>query len=52
MLKSFLGGLKVGLGDMSFSLHVDPEKRAADSGSLEFDLPSLFVAVASFAMLF
>lgn len=49
VLKSFLGAIKVGLGDFEFSLDIDPETGSADSGDLEADLPSLLVAVAEAA---
>jgi hypothetical protein len=49
VLRSFLGGLKIAVGEVSFSLDIDPEEGAADSGVLEIDLPSLFVAVAEAA---
>ncbi len=49
VLRSFVGGLKVTVGDVSFGLDIDPEVGAADSGDLEIDLPNLFVAVAEAA---
>jgi len=49
VLRSFLGGLKVTYQDVTISLDIDPEEGAADSGDLEMDLPSLFVAVAEAA---
>lgn len=49
VLRSFVGALKVTVGEVSFGLDIDPEKGAADSGDLEIDLPSLFVAVAEAA---
>ncbi len=49
VLKSFIGGIKISLGDVEFGLDTDPEKGAADSGDLEIDLPNLFVAVAEAA---
>jgi hypothetical protein len=49
VLKSFMSGLRVKLGDIEFGLDVDPEKGSADSGDLETDLPSLFVAVGEAA---
>ncbi len=49
VLKSFIGSLKMSYGDMEFSLDIDPERGAADSGDLEVDLPELFVAVAEAA---
>jgi hypothetical protein len=49
VLKSFLNGLKVSLGDLEIGLDIDPEKGSADSGDLEADLPNLFVAVGEAA---
>ena len=49
VLRSFVGALKVEVGDATFGLDIDPEKGAADSGDLEIDLPNLFVAVAQAA---
>lgn len=49
VLKSFIGGIRVKVGDFEFGLDTDPEKGAADSGDLEIDLPNLFAAVAEAA---
>jgi hypothetical protein len=49
VLRSFVGALKVSVGDVSFGLDIDPEIGAADSGDLEIDLPNLFTAVAEAA---
>ena len=49
VLRSFLGVLKVTYEDVSIGLDVDPEQGSADSGDLEMDLPTLFVAVAEAA---
>ena len=49
VLKSFICGIKISLGDVEFGLDTDPEKGSADSGDLEIDLPNLFVAVAEAA---
>ncbi|MBU1701583.1 MAG: ATP-binding protein [Candidatus Eisenbacteria bacterium] len=49
VLKSFIGGVKITVGDVEFGLDIDPEQGAADSGDLEIDLPSLFTAVAEAA---
>lgn len=49
VLKGFMNGIKVSLGDIEVGLDIDPEKGAADSGDLESDLPNLFVAVAEAA---
>ncbi len=49
VLRSFVGALKVTVGEVTFGLDIDPEKGTADSGDLEIDLPNLFVAVAEAA---
>jgi hypothetical protein len=49
VLKGFLNGVKVTMGDIEVGLDIEPEKGAADSGDLESDLPNLFVAVAEAA---
>jgi hypothetical protein len=49
VLRSFVGGLSLRVGDVTFGLDIDPEVGAADSGDLEIDLPNLFVAVAEAA---
>lgn len=49
VLKSFVGAVKVSIGDFEFGLDIEPERGAADSGDLEVDLPNLFTAVAEAA---
>jgi hypothetical protein len=49
VLRSFVGALKVTMGDVTFGLDIDPQEGTADSGDLEIDLPSLFVAVSEAA---
>jgi len=49
VLKSFAGTLKITVHDVTFGLDIDPESGTADSGNLEIDLPSLFVAIAEAA---
>lgn len=49
ILKGFLNGIKVSMGDVEIGLDIEPEKGAADSGDLEIDLPNLFVAVGEAA---
>lgn len=49
VLRSFIGALKVTVGDVSIGLDIDPEKGSADSGDLEIDLPNLFVAIGEAA---
>lgn len=49
VLKSFIGSIRVNVGDIEFGLDIEPEQGAADSGDLEVDLPNLFTAVAEAA---
>jgi hypothetical protein len=49
VLKSFMGGLKLKMGEIEVGLDIESEKGAADSGDLESDLPNLFLAVAEAA---
>lgn len=49
VLKGFIDGMKLSVGEIEVSLDVDAEKGAADSGDIESDLPDLFVAVAEAA---
>ena len=49
VLKGFMDGIKVKIGEVEVGLDIDPEKGTADSGDLESDLPNLFVAVAEAA---
>ena len=49
VLKSFVGSLKVKLDDVSIGVDIEPEKGSADSGDLEIDLPTLFVAIGEAA---
>lgn len=49
VLRSFIGALKLTVGDVSIGLDIDPEKGSADSGDLEVDLPNLFVAIGEAA---
>ena len=49
VLKSFVGAVKMKVGELEFGLDIDPETGAADSGDLESDLPNLFLAVAEAA---
>jgi hypothetical protein len=49
VLRSFVGALKVTVDEVSFGLDIDPERGSADSGDLEIDLPSLFVAIGEAA---
>jgi hypothetical protein len=49
VLRSFVSGLTVTMGDITLGLGIDPERGSADSGDLEVDLPNLFVAIAEAA---
>lgn len=49
VLRSFIGSVKVKVGDAEFGLNIDPETGSADSGDLEADLAELFVAVGEAA---
>ncbi|KAF0221496.1 MAG: hypothetical protein FD174_265 [Geobacteraceae bacterium] len=49
VLKSFLGAVRVTIGDLEFGLDIEPERGTADSGDLEADLPNLFIALAEAA---
>jgi hypothetical protein len=49
VLRSFIGGIKVSVGDVSFGLDIEPERGSADSGDIEIDLPNLFVAIGEAA---
>lgn len=49
VLRSFIGAVKLKLGDAEFGLDIDPETGSADSGDLEADLAELFVAVGEAA---
>ncbi len=49
VLRSFIGTLKLTVGDVSIGLDIDPERGSADSGDLGIDLPNLFVAIGEAA---
>ena len=49
VLKGFMNGVKVAMGDIEVGLDIEPERGSADSGDLESDLPNLFMAVAEAA---
>ncbi len=49
VLRSFIGAVKVKMGDIDFGLDIEPESGSADSGDLEVDLPNLFAAVGEAA---
>jgi hypothetical protein len=49
VFKSFIGALKIKAGDLEFSIDIDAETGEADSGDLEVDLATLFVAIGEAA---
>lgn len=49
VLKSFINGIKVKVGEIEFGIDIEPERGTADSGDLEVDLSNLFIAVAEAA---
>ncbi len=49
VLKSFVGAIKITMGEIDIGLDIEPEPGAADSGDLEVDLPNLFIAVSEAA---
>ena len=49
VIKGFMNGVKLAMGDIEVGLDIEPEKGSADSGDLESDLPNLFMAVAEAA---
>lgn len=49
VLRSFIGSLRLTMGDVTIGLDIEPEKGAADSGDLEIDLPHLFIAIGQAA---
>jgi len=49
VLRSFVGAVKLTVGDIEIGLDIDPEKGSADSGDLEADLAELFSAIGEAA---
>ena len=49
VLKSFIGAIRVKVGEIDIGVDIEPEPGAADSGDLEVDLPSLFTALGEAA---
>ncbi|PKM09343.1 MAG: AAA family ATPase [Gammaproteobacteria bacterium HGW-Gammaproteobacteria-4] len=49
VLRSFISGIKLTVGEVDIGLDIEPERGVADSGDLEIDLPILFMAVAEAA---
>jgi hypothetical protein len=49
VLRSFLSGVKLHIGEVDIGLSIEPERGVADSGDLEADLGELFVALGEAA---
>jgi hypothetical protein len=49
VLRSFLGSLRVKLGEVDIGLDIEPETGSADSGDIEIDLPNVFEALGEAA---
>lgn len=49
VLKSFITGIKLKVGEIEFGLDIEPEYGSADSGDIEIDLPNVLVALAEAA---
>lgn len=49
VLKSFIGAIRIRVGEIDIGVDIEPESGTADSGDLEVDLPNLFTAVAEAA---
>ena len=49
VFRSFIGTIKFGNDDFNMSMGIDPEKGTADSGDLQADLTTLFIAIAEAA---
>ena len=49
VLKSFINGVKVKVGEVEFGLDIDAERGTADSGDIEVDLPDVLLAVSEAA---
>jgi AAA ATPase domain len=50
VLRSFVGGLKLTVHDVSIGIDIEPEKGSADSGDIEVDLPELFLSIGEAAL--
>ena len=49
VFRSFVGSMKLKVGDVDVGINLPPEQGSADSGDLEADLPALFLAVGEAA---
>lgn len=49
VLRSFIDAVKLTVGDIAVGLDIEPEKGAADSGDLKFDLANVFAALGEAA---
>ncbi len=50
VLRSFISGIKVTVGDLDLGIDIEPERGSADSGDLHTDLTNLFLALADAAL--
>lgn len=49
VLRSFVGAIRINIGEIDIGLDIEPERGTADSGDLEVDLPEVFVALGEAA---
>ncbi len=49
VLRSFVSGIQVRVGEIDIGLDIEPERGTADSGDLDLDLTNLFVAIGEAA---
>ncbi len=49
VLRSFVGAIKITIGEIDIGLDIEPEHGTADSGDLEVDLPEVFMALGAAA---
>ncbi|MDD3082505.1 MAG: ATP-binding protein [Desulfobacterales bacterium] len=49
VLRSFIGAIKITIGEIDIGLDIEPEHGTADSGDLEVDLPEVFMALGEAA---
>ena len=49
VLRSFVGAIRITIGEIDIGLDIEPEHGTADSGDLEVDLPELFMALGEAA---
>ncbi|MGK0617924.1 AAA family ATPase [Meiothermus cerbereus] len=49
VLRSFIGAIKVSVGELTLGLDIEPARGSADTGDIEIDLPNLLVAIGEAA---